>query len=65
MGNLIEGIQSQTNRCREVLKIYEELPTGEFGAMMIKQSIKAAETAIAGGDVVEMLRCYKDLEGIE
>ena len=65
MGNLIEGIQSQMNRCREVLKIYEQVPQGGFGTMMIKQSIAAAEKSIASGDVIEMLKCYKALEGIE
>ena len=65
MENLIEGLQSQMNRCREVLKIYEEIPQGVFGATMIKQAIAAAEIAIAGDDVTEMLKCYKGLEGIE
>ena len=65
MGNLIEGMQSQMNRCRELLKQYEAIPTGFFGAGIIKQSIAAAEKSIASGDVIEMLKCYKDLEGLE
>jgi hypothetical protein len=63
--NLIEGILEQIDRCREVLTIYESIPVGAFGAAVIKQSIKDAEKAMATGDTVTMIACYKDLKGIE
>jgi len=64
--NLIEGIQQQCNRCRELIQQYESIgPAGVFGAAMIRGDIKDAEDAIASGDVVEMLRAYKILEGCE
>ena len=52
------------NRCREVLKQYEQITEGAFGAMMIRQDIKNAEAAMASGDVVEMLAAYNALEGV-
>ena len=60
--NLIEGLQKELKRNRELLKMYEEIPQGIFGATIIRQSIKKAESAMANGDTVEMLRCFKDLQ---
>lgn len=60
--NIIEGIQEETKRCRELIKIYGTIQTGAFGAMMISQDIKRGEQAIASGDVVEMIVAYKALE---
>jgi len=51
------------NRCRDLIKIYDTIPTGAFGAAMIKQDIVAAEKAMASGDTVQMLRYYKALKG--
>jgi len=63
--NLIEGLQSEMNRCRELVKLYDEIPTGAFGSAMIKAEIKNAEDAIASGDTIKMLSCYKSLQGCE
>lgn len=63
--NIIEGIQRQCDRAREILPLYDEIPTGVFAATMMRNSIKAAEAAIASGDVLAMLAAYKDLEGYE
>ncbi|MCK5617251.1 hypothetical protein KAR91_86100 [Candidatus Pacearchaeota archaeon] len=63
--NLIEGLQKELARNRELLKAYEEIPTGAFGAAMIKGSIEIAENAMACGDTVAMLKAYKDLEESE
>jgi hypothetical protein len=62
--NLIEGIQSKCNFIREtVLPEYEKLgPAGLFGAAGLRADIIKGEQAIAGGDVIEMLRVYKELE---
>ena len=61
--NLIEGIQRQCDRVREILDLYERYPGGRFAAMMMRQSIKNAEAAIASGDVIALIGAYKDLEG--
>ncbi len=62
--NLIEGLQAQMNRCRELIKQYESIgPAGAFGKMMIQADIKRGESAIASGDIGEMVKACKSLEG--
>lgn len=64
--NLMEGLLSEMNRCRDVLKLYEEIgPSRQFGAFHIKQSIAAAEKSISDNDVIQMLVTYEDLKTIE
>ena len=63
--NLIEGIQEQCNRCRELIKIYKTIPTGGFGAHFIQQAITKGEKSIASGDTVRMLSAFKELESCE
>lgn len=33
----MDGLFSEMNRCREVLKLYDEIPEGKFGGAMIRQ----------------------------
>jgi len=64
--NIIEGIQAQCNRCRELITHYDAIgPAGAFGKWMIQRDIAEGETAIASGDVVRMVRAYKALEVCE
>lgn len=66
MENLVEGLLRQMNRCRELIKHYDEIgPAGTFGKTMIEQDIKNAEKAMGGGDLVEMIAAYKALEGCQ
>lgn len=61
--NLIEGIQREMNRVRELRTQYVAIgPTGIFGKVLIDDAIRKGEQSIASGDVVEMLRAYKNLE---
>jgi hypothetical protein len=60
--NLMDGLLRELNRNRELLKEYEAIPQGAFGAMFIRQSIKNGEDAIASGDVVKMLQAYSTLK---
>jgi len=61
--NLIEDMQQEMNRCRELLAEYEKIgPFGAFGAAVIKNSIKSGEVAMASGDVNRMLAAYEDLK---
>jgi len=63
MANIIEGIQAEVERNRELLKAYQGIgPNGAFGATMIKQNIIDAEAAVAHGDTVEMLRQFQSLK---
>ena len=65
MANLIEGLNAELSRNREILKIYESIPEGRFGAVMIKQTIKMAEKAIAENDIVAMVRACKELQSTQ
>jgi hypothetical protein len=60
--NLIEGLQKEANRRRELLPQYEAIGApGFFGMSMLKLDIDRAERTIASGDVVEMVAVYKEL----
>lgn len=64
--NLMDGLFKEMNRCREVLKQYEEIgAAGAFGAYMIKMDIQTAEQAIKDNDVVKMLTAYNALKEIQ
>lgn len=64
--NIIEGIQDECNRCRELITQYAQIgPTGTFGRMMIEQAIKEGEAAIASGDVVRCISAFNNLQGCE
>lgn len=61
--NLIEGLQEEMNRCRDLLKEYEAIGfPGTFAASMIKQAIKKAENRVATGDTIGMMKSFKELE---
>jgi len=61
--NLIEGIQEELKRCRELKAVYESIgPAGAFGLSVVNQSIIRAEKAVASGDVTEMLCAYRNLQ---
>lgn len=63
--NLIEGIQKQCNRCRELRKQYEQIgPAGAFGVAMIDIAVKEGEDSIASGDAVRMVVAHGKLEQI-
>jgi hypothetical protein len=61
--NIIEGIQGQNNRARELIKLYASVPNSQFAAVMMKAAIQEGEEAIASGDAVRMIAAYKELEG--
>jgi hypothetical protein len=62
--NIIEGIQQQNNRCRELVKEYAAIgPAGQFGKVLIEAAITEGEAAIASGDVVRCVEAYKALQG--
>ena len=61
--NLIEGIQSEMNRVRELRTLYVAIgQAGTFVIVLIDDAIRRGVKAIASGDVVEMLGAYKNLE---
>jgi hypothetical protein len=61
--NIIEGIQHQCERARELVRQYESIgPVGVFGKTVIQLAIREGEAAIASGDTVRMARAFKSLE---
>lgn len=66
MTTLADDLPKEQERCRELLVFYESIGRGGlFGAMLIKQSLAAAERAAASGDVVAMIHAYKRLKDHE
>jgi hypothetical protein len=61
--SLVEAFPAEQERVRDLLSVYETIPTGGFGAMMIRDVLKRAEQAAISGDVVAMLRSYEELKG--
>ena len=62
MENLIEGLQREMNRNRELLEEYKKIPTGGFGAAEISSKIDVAEKAMAQWDTLAMMVAYKELK---
>lgn len=63
--NLMDGLLSEMNRVRELIKEYEHpimKGAGAFAAAFMKIDIQQAEKSISSGDVVEMLFCYEKLK---
>lgn len=61
-------IQKEINRCKELLKEYEAIPEGVFGAVMIRASISSAEKCIQEGNtppISIMKKVLKELQEIE
>jgi hypothetical protein len=58
-----EALPKEIERCQELLAEYKTIPTGAFGAAMIKQDIKAAHKAMIEQDLPAMIRAYEALKG--
>ena len=63
--NLIDGLNIELKRAKELLEVYESIPTGGFGAVMIRQTIDHAERSVQTGNTVEMLKAYQELQNLE
>jgi len=65
--NLMEGLLSEMNRVRGIIKIYEDIEggAGRLAATLMGMSVRGAEQSISSGDVIKMLQAYEDLKGYE
>ena len=63
MNTLADELPKQMARVRELLPIYDAIPTGIFAATMMRADLDRAAKAMAEGDIVEMIRVCKNLEG--
>jgi len=61
-----DTLPEEIARVRQVLATYIEIgPPGQFGAMMIEESLRRAEIAVMRGDIVAMIQAYSDLKEIK
>lgn len=66
--NLIDGLFSEMNRVRGIIKEYEAPylnGAGMFAAHMMKLSIQEAENSIAENDIIKMMQAYENLKTYE
>lgn len=62
--NMIEALQEELKRNRELLEIYQSIgQPGRFASVMIVEDIKNGETAINNYDTVAMVKALKSLRG--
>jgi hypothetical protein len=63
MDSLGTALPREMARVRDVvLPEYLAIPTGIFAAAMMRADLDRAATALAEGDVIEMLRVYESLK---
>ena len=62
MTNLADALPDEQRRVRELLDVYNTIPTGAFAAAMLRDALGRAERAAAAGDVVAMARSYAELK---
>jgi len=63
--NLMDGLLSEMNRVREIIKEYEHPSlngAGMLAATLMKIDIQNAEIAISNGNVISMLQAYSKLK---
>ena len=66
MSSLGEDFPKEQARVRELLGLYRSIgPNGAFGAMMIEGTLARADRAAMSGDVIEMIRSYKEMQECE
>ena len=66
MPSLGERFPEEQERCRELLTSYERLgPIGTFGATHIRLTLMNADKAFASGDIIQMIRIYKEMRMVE
>lgn len=58
-----DALPREINRCRELVKMYEEIGNpGIFAKTMIQADIDKAERAMAEGDLPAMIAVYQSLK---
>jgi len=66
MSSLADTMPVEQKRCRELLVAYRDIgPNGLFGAAVIEDALHRADLAMAGGDVVDILRSYEELKNLK
>ena len=63
--NIMDGLNIELKRAKELLEVYNSIPTGFFGSAIIQQTIEHAELSMQTGNTVEMMKAYKLLQNLE
>ncbi len=63
--NLVEALIREIIRNHDLVKLYNEIPTGTFAAIAINEDIEIAITAIATNDVVQIISILSILKNNE
>lgn len=63
--NINNKVKKEIKRCKELMQMYLDIPTGVFGAIMIKQAIRRAELALESGALISLEGALKELKEIE
>ena len=65
MRTLGTDLPKEIARVRELIKVYDSIPTGAFGSATLKQAVKRAEKAWDEQDIIAMGRAMAELNGCE
>jgi hypothetical protein len=66
MSTLGDEYPKMQARVRALIEVYKEIgPAGTFGRIMIEQVLERADRAAISGDVVAMIRSFKEMEECE
>ncbi len=64
--SLGDALPKECARVRIILGHYKEIgPAGYWGAANIEQALRDADRAMISGDVITMIRAYKQLQEIK
>ena len=59
----MDKLLSEIERCSKLKVAYDEIPSGGFGFLIIQLAIENAKTAVASGDIGEMIKALEICEG--
>lgn len=62
---LAAALPREMVRVAGLIPLYRQVENGGLAAALMQASIDRAQEAIAGGNVIEMLRAYADLQEYE
>jgi len=62
---LMDGLLEEIERCSKLKAMYDKIPSGAFGSLVIQQAIDNAKASVASGDIEQMIRALKICEGCE
>ena len=58
----VMALLSEIERCSKLKVMYDEIPSGTFGSIMVQQAIDNAKLAIAENDIEKMMNALKACE---